>query len=282
VVRGLIAALVFAMAAVAPAFGQTETEQQQFFAELRKLGWQQGPGSGKIADKASIDIPAGHVFLGAADTSRFLTLMKNLPSGNNYLFAPDRLNWFAVFSFDATGYIKDDEKIDADAVLQALKEGNQRANEERKKQGIPTLLLEGWFIAPHYDEQTRRLEWATRLKTDRNETTVNYSIRLLGRSGVMNATLVTDPEALANDVRAFKTSLTGYSFDAGERYAEFRAGDKIAEYGLTGLIVGGAAVAAAKGGLFKMLGKFGIYIFAGAVALFWAVVRKLLGRNKTA
>jgi hypothetical protein len=99
--------------------------------------------------------------------------------------------------------------------------------------------------------------------------TVNYNIRLLGRAGVMNAVLVSDPTALENDIRAFKTTLAGFSFDPGERYSEYRAGDKIAEYGLTGLIVGGAAAAAAKTGAFKFLGKFAMIIIS-AIG-FWAV-----------
>ncbi|MFT3904924.1 MAG: DUF2167 domain-containing protein [Steroidobacteraceae bacterium] len=37
---------------------------------------------------------------------------------------------------------------------------------------------------------------------------------------------------------------TRKQFDAGGTYAEYKPGDKIAEYGLAGLIVGGAAVAA--------------------------------------
>lgn len=105
---------------------------------------------------------------------------------------------------------------------------------------------------------------------------VNYKIRMLSRSGVMNAILVSEPATLDNDIRAFKTALTGFSFDAGERYSEYRTGDKIAEYGLTGLIVGGAAAAAAKTGLFKVLGKFAVVIFVGLGALALGAFRWLL------
>jgi len=87
--------------------------------------------------------------------------MRNLPRTDSYTFAPQDLDWFAIFDFEDTGYIKDDEKIDADAVLQSLKEGNARGNEERKKRGYPSLNLDGWFVAPRYDTDTKRLEWAT-------------------------------------------------------------------------------------------------------------------------
>jgi uncharacterized membrane-anchored protein len=50
--------------------------------------------------------------------------------------------------------------------------------------------------------------------------------------------------------------LQNYSFNEGEKYSEFRSGDKIAEYGLSALIVGGAAAAAVKTGAFKGLATF--------------------------
>src|SRR5438046_7897948 len=40
---------------------------------------------------------------------------------------------------------------------------------------------------------------------------------------------------------SFKSALGGYGFVSGENYAEFKAGDKIAEYGLAALVLGGAA-----------------------------------------
>ena len=62
--------------------------------------------------------------------------------------------------------------------------------------------------------------------------------------------------------------LTAYRFNSGDTYAEWRPGDKVAEYGLTGLIVGGAVAAAVKTGLLKGLWKF---VVAG-VAAFWKVI----------
>jgi len=52
-------------------------------------------------------------------------------------------------------------------------------------------------------------------------------------------------------------------------------GDKVAEYGLTGLIVGGAAAVAAKAGVFKWLWKV---ILAGIVGI-GAFFKKLFGKK---
>jgi uncharacterized membrane-anchored protein len=54
----------------------------------------------------------------------------------------------------------------------------------------------------------------------------------------------------------YRALLADYSFQSGHRYAEYRQGDKVAQYGLAALIAGGAAVGAAKLGLFAWLAVF--------------------------
>jgi hypothetical protein len=93
------------------------------------------------------------------------------------------------------------------------------------------------------------------LRGEDNTLVVNYAIRLLRRRGVRHAVLVTDPARLTADVAEFKTALAGYTFVTGERYSEFRAGDRVAEYGLAALVLGGAAAVATKGGFLKAFGK---------------------------
>src|SRR5262245_15203613 len=172
--------------------------------ELAGLQWQKGPGSGKIAGKAEIAIADNHVFLDDRNTRRFLELTGNPPRDGHYTYAPASLAWFAIFSFSDTGYIKDDEKINPEELLKNLKESDGPANEERKRLGIGAIFTDGWQVPPHYDPETKRLEWGVRLKTASGETGVNYTTRLLGRSGVMNATLVSDPGTLAQDMSEFK------------------------------------------------------------------------------
>jgi uncharacterized membrane-anchored protein len=206
--------------------------------------------------------------------------MGNPPRDNHYMIAPLNLDWFAVFSFDPAGYVKDDEKIDADALLRSLKEGDGPGNEERKRFGIASIHTDGWHVPPHYDAGTRRLEWGMRLRDEQGGIHVNYTIRLLGRSGVMSAVLVSSPRTLNDDIKAFNDALAGYQFNAGEQYAEFKSGDKIAEYGLAALVVGGAAAAAAKTGLLTSLGKL-LWVVIGGVAVGgWALLKRLLRRKE--
>ena len=144
---------------------------------------------------------------------------------------------------------------------------------------METLTLEGWYVVPHYDVQTKRLEWATKLREESGDITVNYTIRLLGRSGVMNAVLVSSPGSLDDDIKAFKASLVNFTFNSGQRYSEFRTGDKVAEYGLAALIVGGAAAAAAKSGAFKAFGKLIAFGVFGGLAAAGAAVRRFFSRK---
>jgi uncharacterized membrane-anchored protein len=269
------------IALLVPGIVQAQRDPVVIMQELQKLAWQRGPSEGVIGAKAKIRIPEGYAFLDEKNTRRFLELMGNPPRDNHYMIAPANLDWFAVFSFDPVGYVKDDEKIDADKLLASLKEGDAPGNEERKRLGMPPIYTDGWHVPPHYDSSTKRLEWGMRLRDEKGGLHVNYTSRLLGRSGVMSAILVSSPQTLGEDMKAFNGALAGYDFVPGEKYAEFKSGDKIAEYGLAALVVGGAAAAAAKAGLFKSLGKFLWVIIGGAAMGGWALLKKLFGRKES-
>ena len=227
---------VFALA-ISTAYAQN-TNGNDYWKDVKKLNWQFN-GVGHIGNQANIQIPAGYAFLGASDTRHFLELNGNLPQDNRYTIGPKDLHWFGAFGFEDSGYVSDNEKLDPDALLDTLKSHNREQQAEMKQGGLDPLILVGWFVEPHYDLVTKRLEWGVRLRTVSGEPVVNYTIKLLGRRGVMNAVLVSDPQSLDKDTREFKSVLQGYSFNEGERYFEFRSGDKIAEYGLSALIVGG-------------------------------------------
>ena len=259
-------------------------------AQEQEIAWITGPTTARLGDNlAKIEVPEGYVFADAAETEKFMRMTGNPPSGDELgviMPAAEGKNWFLLFEYDEVGYVKDDEqdKIDADAILDSVREGTEASNEERKKLGGGEIHVVGWFEKPHYDSKSHNLVWAIEAKgeadTDRS---VNYDVRLLGRSGYISATLVTDPSSLQADLPHVQTLLSGFSFDQGKRYADFVNGDKVAEYGLTALIAGGAGAAAAKLGLFAWLGKLlakgGKLLIAAFVALA-AGIKKLLGIRK--
>lgn len=227
---------------------------------MKALDWHVGPQSENIASKATLKTDTTLLFLDESNSKKFLELTGNIPDPGNFILFSSKDNWWAAFSFKPLGYVKDDEKIDPDVLLKQLKDSDGPANEERKRLGFPELYTEGWYVPPHYDAESKRLEWGIKLRSEGKEI-LNYTIRLLGRTGVMNATLVSSPETLNADVLSFKGALPGFEFNSGERYSEFKQGDRVAEFGLAALIAGGAAAVATKKGLWAVIGGF--------LAAFW-------------
>ena len=271
------------------ASAQHVEQAKKFFAQVDALGWVHGPAKVPLAGEATIALPRGMRYLDPEQTSRFLQLNGNPPTAGNYTVAPEGPGWFAIYSFDPSGYVSDTEKIDPEALLASMRKNQDAGNEERKKLGISTLSLDGWTVVPHYDRASHNLEWGTAMHDDQGATVVNYTTRMLGRGGVMSATLVTDPAAFAQDLAAFRGIAGGFAYLPERRYEAHQKGDKLAAYGLGALITGGAAALAVKtgaaAGLFALIAKFGIafgkFIAVGAVALFAAIRRfgrRLLGR----
>lgn len=257
------------MLAAATAAAQEASPPAEESAEphpLSQLDWIVGPTEVEVGGFAKLAVPAGYMFLHPEETAKFQEFVENPTSGRESLIAPDDLRWFGLFEFDDIGYVKDDEDIDAGALLDSITEGTQAGNEERRKRGWAELHITGWRFEPHYDTVTNRLEWAIDGVSD-GQPVVNFNTRLLGRKGVTSATLVADPGTLDAAVAEFKVMLTGFDYVAGERYADVQEGDRMAEYGLAALIAGGGAAVAAKSGLLKSLWK--VLAAAGAAVAVW-------------
>jgi len=254
-----------------------------------QIDWVKGPAKVDVGKVAELAVPEGFVFTGKKGTQDLLKAMGNLVGDMEEGFlAPSTVfdkesdaRWFVVFEFNPIGYVKDDEKdkLDPVSLLKGFQEGNVRANKEREKLGYEKLELVGWAVEPHYEEKTNNLEWGLLLKSEKGHETVNYEIRLLGRTGVMQCTLVLGPKELKSGLPRFRDLLGGCGYKTGERYAEYRAGDKIAKYGLIGLIGAGGLAVAAKTGLLKYVWKYIVFIVLGVVALFKKIWNRLFGRR---
>jgi uncharacterized membrane-anchored protein len=237
-----------------------------------------------LGDEAQAQVPAGCYFVGPDHADDFMLITENPPGGNErgvILCEPDTSStWFVVFSFDESGYVKDDERdeLDADKILATIRSGTEAGNELRRERGWATLTVERWQQAPFYDGATNNLTWSLLLADSDGGRTVNHSVRLLGRRGVMHTDLVVDPDKLAGALPVFGQIVSGFTYTSGHRYAEWRAGDKVAAFGLTALVAGGAGALAAKTGL---LAKFWKLIVAGVVAV-GAFFKRLFRRKAPA
>ena len=276
--------------------GAQEAREDARHQAFQSIEWVEGPVQGSLGTVAELRVPAGCRFTERAGAKSFMIATENPPSGNEEGVLVCRGaesdsagsdSWFVVFSYDPSGYVKDDEKgkLDADAILASLRSGNDAGNEERRERGWETLTLDGWVRAPYYDSTTHNLTWSTRAHAASTGASVNHSVRLLGRGGVLHADLVLEPEQLESALTRFDDVIAGTEFRAGNTYAEWRAGDKVAEYGLTALVAGGAGAAAMKLGLFgkawKLLIAFALaakklilVLFAGVGAWLKSLFKK--------
>ena|SRR5215472_4151349 len=245
------------------------------------IDWVDGPITARLGDIAEIKLPAGYSFTGREGTRKFLELTQNPPGGNELgtivpitsqsddAESKDSGSWFVIFEFNDVGYVKDDDrdKLDADGLLKSISDNTENSNGERAKRGWPPYHVTGWYKPPFYDVSTKNLTWAMQgysVDGNKQERSINYSVRILGRRGTMDADLVLGPNVVEQAVPKFEKLLSGFSFLPGSTYAEFRPGDKIAKYGLAALVVGGAAAIATKTGL---LAKFWKLIALAIAAL---------------
>jgi uncharacterized membrane-anchored protein len=268
---GLAIAFVLALSGPLPAVGP-----------IGNITPKPGPMTATLGTVATVTVPAGYQFIEQKDMRAFNELNGNKPNPNDLgaIISADG-HWIVYFSFNAEGYVKDEDKdkLDADAILTAIKEGTAQENEWRRQHGEPDYNVVGWEIKPFFDDETKNLTWAIRGESSGAQN-VNYEVRLLGRKGHMSVTLVLAPDQLEAARPEFNQFLKGFSYNSGEKYADFRSGDKVAEYGLAGLAAGVGVAFLAKTGV---LGKLIKPIIIGVVAIFAAIgsfFKKLFGRKE--
>lgn len=261
-----------------PSIEESHEEGPTFQAFVESLSWQT-EGKAPIGALAEIDIPEGYRYTGNEGTIKLMEAYGNLTSGQElgYL-TPDDMEWFALFEFEEVGYIKDDEKdkLDAGEILKQLQAGQKEANKELSRRGMSTLEVVGWKKEPFYNPETNNLEWAIRLRSSDGGEVLNYKTKILGRRGVMDVVLVCDEEHLDKILTDYQRLLTGFRYHQQDSYAAYTQGDKVAEYGLTGLIVGGGLLVAAKSGLLAKLWK---PVAVGLLAVGAVIKRLIKGRT---
>jgi uncharacterized membrane-anchored protein len=243
--------------------------------------------------QARVTIAEGFAFLDPADTKKLLTdLWGNPPDASEGVLGaivPRDVSvlsdgsWVAIITYVNEGHVSDDDasSINYDDLLKQMQEETTAANDERVKAGYEPISLVGWAQKPSYDGASHKLHWAKHLQFGTSSNTLNYSIRALGRTGVLELNVVGDMKQLPDINAQVPKMLTMVSFSEGNRYADFKEGDQTAAYGVAALIAGGAA---AKAGLFKGLIALLLaswkFIAIGAVAVGGMIWRMFSNRKE--
>ena len=267
-----------------------QNESVQQFVE--SLDYQQGRI--KLAETGvELQVARNFYYLSPMDARRVIVeVWRNPPSlADNVLGmifpiaqTPADDTWGAVISYDAHGYISDADAagIDYSDLLRSMQEATLQANELRVKEGYPKLTLVGWASPPFYDRSTHKLHWAKELEFDgQSEHTLNYFVRALGRHGVLNINFVAGMDQLPQIRTVIPAVLAMPEFTSGLRYSDYvPSTDKVAAYGIGGLIAGGVAQ---KLGLFALALAFlkkGWILAVIALGGAWKIVARWFGRGK--
>jgi len=241
---------------------------------------------------ASLEIPKGFKYLDGAQAASVLhDVWKNPYAPSLGMLFPvdkgpyDPSCWAVDITYEETGHVKDDDARDTkyDELLKQMQERVRESNPERIKEGGRAMELTGWAEPPSYDSKAHKLYWAKNLRDLADSVDVlNYNIRVLGRKGVLVLNAIGGLEQLAEIKTQTPTILAATNFTSGNTYEEFNSSvDKVAAYGIAGLIAGGIL---AKTGLFAKLGilllkflKPLLVVIAGAGA--W-IMRFFKGRRE--
>lgn len=266
---------------------QAQQTPEQFLATLK----QQHGTITLPSGIATLKLSKEFYYLDPNDTERLLTDGWGNPPGHKTLgmIIPKAVNpltasgWGVIVSYNDDGHISDEDaaKIDYADLLKQMQEEDEEDNKERQKQGYAGLHLLGWAEQPHYDETSHKMYWARELKADDAEdSTLNYSIRVLGRKGVLELNAVASMADMPMIKQELPNVIAFTNFTEGNLYTDYTPGtDKLASYGLAALVGGGLA---AKAGLFAKIGIFLLaakkFLIVGLVVIA-GFVRKLFSRK---
>jgi uncharacterized membrane-anchored protein len=290
-IRSLAAATLALTLASAAIAAQESTTPEAFESKLSYK-------TGKVAlsgGMATITLPPSFRFLGEQDSRKLLVAWGNPPDASQGvlgMLVPSETSplsedgWAIVVSYEEDGFVNDQDArtLDYDKMLTQMQDETRENNAERQKEGFDPITLVGWAEPPHYDGGTHKLYWAKELMFGSSKDhTLNYSIRILGRRGVLVLNAVSSIDQLEVVKKGTPDLLAAVEFNDGHRYTDYLPGtDKAAAYGIGGLILGATA---AKAGFFKLIWVALLaskkLIFAGLVAA-GAAIKKLLGGSKDA
>ncbi len=151
--------------------------------------------------KGSITITAGYKYLDPKQTKTVLEdVWGNPPRETDGMLFPEKMTpidsaaWAFVITYDEDGHIEDADadKINYTEMLATMKTETEEGSKERVKQGYGAIKLIGWASQPFYDKERKTLHWAKELEFDGDGTdhTLNYDVRVLGRTGVISLNAV--------------------------------------------------------------------------------------------
>lgn len=263
---------------------QTEDERT---AALQTLKWRDGE---------SLDLPISHAKLQAPEPIKQLlggdatTLWEasngvDAPPGTEAALYDPVSQALVFYQKLGDGYVKLDDwdEVDADAMLKSVTENTEADNARRKAAGLPAVHVTGWLERPHLDRANNTVHWAFEARDEQSGPLVNKIALVLARDGFEKLVWV-GPKSDTGNNALLKVAQASFTFPFGGRYGDFKPGDKVADYGIAGLVAAvlGAKVAA-KLGLFAVAlvfaKKLWFLVFV-PLAIGWRWLKRLFTGNR--
>lgn len=292
--------LIERVKALAKAYARwTAEEKEEFLAEAGitekafkclqaqcELDWKTEGRHQLPLSNSTISIPNGYALVTGSDAVAFYTIEGEPVNEGLEGYVCERKNFDnpVLFQNDKVGYISLDdwEEIDAKDLLDGIVQNTEKANMERIKRGLAEVHVKGWIQEPTLNRNTHTVYWAIEANSGEDENFVNSVALRLGREGYETLTWITSLSSYIPFGGHLDTMLGAHSFDPGYRYEDYKAGDKLAEYGIATLVAASLGGKLLKGGgIALILKKFGGLLFAGITAAFYKF-RNLFTRKKDA
>lgn len=263
-----------------PLCAQVPRTDEERSAVVRSLPWHHGGVFHLGESKITLTIDKRFLVVTGPDAQRFYEVTQGEKSKHHLeaVVVDPNKHEMVELARVTQGYVRFDDwsDVDADRMMEGIKEGTAEANKGRLANNLPPVEVVGWREKPTLDRTTQTVSWAIEGKSQ-NEAVVNAIVLTFGRFGYEELTWVGpadhDPTGLLTAMR------NSTAFDVGARYADFTAGDKIAKYGIASLVAGlvGAKVAA-KIGIFILLKKLW-FVIAAAFAWLASFVKRTIKRK---
>ncbi len=243
-------------------------------AAFQALNWLGEPKSYPLdASHAHIQLPEGKILLLGADAERYSWLISGVEfPGTEAVMSTDSGQVDVYSEWRDEGYVSDSDwaDVDADEMLDGFKEATEASNKERIANGFQPMEVVGWLQPPTYDTATHTVTYSLELK-DPDSHWANVVALRLGRGGYSEMTWVGAIDAMESSggrPGLLNTALDIHDFDEGHRYADYKDGDKVAAYGIAGLVATALGVKFSKG-IFAALIAF---LIAGKKIIIPAVI----------
>jgi uncharacterized membrane-anchored protein len=286
--RLIIAGLVlFALVSAAAAKPPQNDEERN--AALQSLKWRDGETLTLPVSSATLQAPAPVKQLAGADATTLWEALNGLdaPANTEAALYDPASQTIVFYQKLGDGYVKLDDwnDVDADAMLKSVTENTEADNARRKAAGIAALHVVGWLERPHLDRDNNTVRWSFEARDEESGPLVNSIALVLGRDGFEKLVWV-GPKTGTDTPELLKIAQAGFAFPAGRRYTDFQPGDKVAEYGIAGLVAAvlGAKVAS-KLGLLALVAifakKFWFLVFV-PLAIGWRWLKRVFTGNRAA